>query len=175
MEPINFCTDHRLGDTLSLQLFILRHHLIRRAVVLAAAMLAGVALITVTSGAPVQDSLEDLSQNVGRYLVIFVVGLLAIHAIALVLAWLAWQRRPRPRKIRAIIGAESVTFQKDGFSYGARWADADLLTESRTAFLMKFNQLYMRLPKRGFPGETLVQFRDLARSAVPAGANKLRA
>lgn len=173
MEPIDYRADHRLGDTLALQFFILRHHLMRRALVLAAAMLIGVGLITVTSGAPIQDSLEDLSQNIGRYLAIFIVGLVAIHIIALVLAWLAWQRRPLPREIRATITAEGVTLQKDGFSYGARWADAGLLAESRTAFLMKFNQLYMRLPKRGFPGEIQAQFRALARAAVPAAANKL--
>lgn len=174
MDPIEYRTDHRLGDTLALQLFILRHHLMRRALVLAAAMLIGLGLITVTSGAPIQDSLEDLSQNVGRYLTIFVFGLAAIHVIALVLAWLAWQRRPLPREIRATITAQGVTLQKDGFSYGARWADAGLLAESRTAFLMKFNQLYMRLPKRGFPGQTLAGFRELALAAVPAAANRLR-
>jgi len=53
---------------LALQLFILRHHLMRWALILAAAMLVSVGLITVTSGAPIQDSLEDLSQNIGRYL-----------------------------------------------------------------------------------------------------------
>lgn len=174
MEPINYRTDHRLADTLALQFFILRHHLMRRALVLAAAMLIGVGLITVTTGAPIQDSLEDLSQNVGRYLAIFIVGLAAIHVIALVLAWLAWRRKPLPREIRAIITAEGVTLQKDGFSYGARWVDAGLMAESRTAFLMKFNQLYMRLPKRGFPGETQVQFRDLVQVVVPAAAIKLQ-
>ena len=173
MEPINYRTDHRLGDTLALQLFILRHHLMRRALVLAAAMLIGAGLITLTSGAPIEDSLEDLSQNIGRYVAIFVVGLMAIHIIALVLAWLAWQRRPLPREIRATITADGVSLQKDGFSYGARWRDANLVGESRSAFLMQFNQLYMRLPKRGFPGQTQARFRELALAAVPAAANRL--
>ena len=67
-----------------------------------------------------------------------------------------------------------VTLQKDGFSYGARWADASLVTESRAAYLMKFNQLYMRLPKRGFaPGQDKL-FRDIVTAAVPAAANRLR-
>ena len=64
--------------------------------------------------------------------------------------------------------------QKDGFNYGARWADADLLTEDRAAYLMKFRQLYMRLPKRGFtPGEE-AQFRQMAALAVPKAVNRLR-
>ncbi len=64
--------------------------------------------------------------------------------------------------------------QKDGFSYGARWADANFLTENRGAYLMKFNQLYMRLPRRGFqPGEE-ARFREIAATAVPKIANRLR-
>jgi len=82
MEPIDYHSAHRLGDTLALQLFILRHHLMRRALILAAAMLVSVGLITVTSGAPIQDSLEDLSQiSAGIWRIFF--GLVAIHVSAL--------------------------------------------------------------------------------------------
>jgi hypothetical protein len=174
MGQIDFRTDHRLSDTIALQFFVLRHHLLRRGSVLAVFMLGGLAVATLMNGAPLSDSLVDLEQNAGRYLAIFLVGLLVIHVIALIMAVLAWRRLSKPRQIRATITAESITLQKDGFSYGARWSDANLLGENNAAYLMKFNQLYMRLPKRGFaPGEE-AQFRRLASTAVPAAANRLR-
>ena len=174
MNRIEFCTDHRLGDTLALQLFMLRSHLLRRGLFLAVCLLGAVVVNTLMNGAPLSDSLGDLGQNAGRYVVIVLVGLAVIYAIALVLAVLAWRRRPKPRQIRAVIAADTITLQKDGFSYGARWADANLVTESRAAYLMKFNQLYMRLPKRGFaPGQETL-FRGIVLATIPAAANQLR-
>ena len=65
--------------------------------------------------------------------------------------------------------------QKDGFSYGARWRDANLVTENRAAYLLKFNRLYMRLPKRGFARDDEALFRQIVLVAVPGAANRLRA
>ena len=174
MTQIDFRSDHRLGDTLALQLFMLRHHLLRRGLLLAVFMAGGLAIATVMNGAPLSDSLSDLASNAGRYLAILLVGLVLIHAVTLILAVLAWSRLVKPRQIRATITADGLTMQKDGFSYGARWSDADLLAEGGGAYLLKFNRLYMRLPKRGFaPGED-AQFRALASAAVPAVANRLK-
>jgi hypothetical protein len=106
---------------------------------------------------------------------ILLVGLVIIQLVTLVMAILAWRRLNRPRQIRAAITGDGITMQKDGFSYGARWSDADFLAENASAYLMKFGRLYMRLPKRGFaPGEE-AQFRALASAAIPAAANRLRA
>jgi hypothetical protein len=175
MSPIEFHTDHRLTDTLALQFFMLRHHLMRRGLVLIVLMLGGLAVTTLMNGAPLADSLADLRRNAGLYLAIVIVGLLVIQIISMVMAFLAWQRLSRPREIRASITADGVTLQKDGFSYAARWENADLLAESRAAYLLRFNRLYMRLPRRGFaPGEE-ARFRDTARAAVPATANRLGA
>jgi hypothetical protein len=174
MNRIEFCTDHRLSDTLALQLFMLRSHLLRRALFLAVCLLGAVIVNTLMNGAPLSDSLSDLGQNAGRYVTIVVVGLAVIYAIALLLAVLAWRRRPKPRQVRAIIAPDTITLQKDGFSYAARWADADLVIENRAAFLMKFNQLYMRLPKRGFAAGQESLFREIVSAAVPRAANRLR-
>lgn len=175
VTAIEFRTDHRLSDTIALQFFVLRHHLLRRGLILAVFMAGGLVVATLMNGAPLTDSLSDLAHNAGRYVTIFLVGLAVIHVIALIMAVLAWRRLSKPRQIRATITADGITMQKDGFSYGARWSDANLLIENSAAFLMKFNQLYMRLPKRGFaPGEE-AQFRSIASAAVPAAANRLRA
>jgi len=174
MNQIEYRADHRLGDSLALQFFMLKSHLLRRGLILAGAMLGAVAVTTLMNGAPLSDSLVDLSQNAGRYLALVVVGLAVIYGIAMILAVLAWRRRPRPREIRAVITPDGITLRKDGFSYGARWADASLVTESRGAYLMRFNQLYMRLPKRGFTPEQDGLFREIALVAVPRGANRLR-
>ena len=66
--------------------------------------------------------------------------------------WPCWPGSGGPSRARSSPPStpDGITLQKDGFSYSARWPDADLVAESRAAFLMKFNQLYMRLPKRGF-------------------------
>jgi hypothetical protein len=40
---------------------------------------------------------------------------------------------------------------------------------------MKFNQLYMRLPKRGFAAGQETLFREIVSAAVPSSANRLRA
>lgn len=174
MNGIEFRADHRLRDMLALQFFMLRTHLLRRGLLLAVFMAGGLAIATLMNGAPLSDSLSDLAQNVGRYLVILLVGLVVIHVITLILAVLAWRRQPKPRQIRATITADGITMQKEGFSYGARWADANLLIEDASAYLMKFNRLYLRLPKRGFaPGEERL-FRTLTSAAIPAAANRLR-
>ena len=175
MIQIDFRSDHRLSDTVALQFIVLRHHLLRRGLVLAVFMLGGVVVATLMNGAPLSDSIADLEHNAGRYVMIFLVGLLVIHVIALILALLAWSRLSKPRQIRAAITVDGITMQKDGFSYGARWSDAELLSENNTAYLTKFGRLYMRLPKRGFgPGEE-AQFRALASAAVSHAVNRLRA
>lgn len=174
MNQIEFCADHRLSDTMALQFFMLRNHLLRRGLILVVLMLGGLTITTVMNGAPLADSLADLRRNAGLYLALVLVGLLVIHAVSLLLAFLAWQRLSKPRQIRAIITADSITMRKDGFSYGARWTDADFLAENDAAYLMKFSQLYMRLPKRGFaPGEE-VRFRELVPDSLSRTANRLR-
>jgi len=174
MNQIDFCTDHRLRDTMALQLFMLRNHLLRRSLFLAACFLGAVVVTTLMNGAPLADSLVDLRQNAGRYVILVLVGLALIYTLALLLALLAWRRLTRPRQIRAVITPDSIIMQKDGFSYGARWADANLVTEDRAAYLMKFNRLYMRLPKRGFAPDQDAFFREIVLVGVAGSANRLR-
>src|SRR5258705_7853331 len=118
MNQIEFCTDHRLGDTLALQLFVLRNHLLRRGLVLALLMLGGLTITTVMNGAPLADSLADLKHNPALYLALVLVGLAVIHFVALFLAVLAWGRLSRPRQIPAILAAEGITMHKAGVRYG---------------------------------------------------------
>lgn len=175
MDRIEFRTEHRLSDMMALQFFVLRSHLLRRSLVLAAFMLGGVMVATVMNGAPLSDSLADLGHNAGRYIALVLAGLAIICLSALVMAFLAWRRLSKPRQIRATITADTIALKKDGFDFTARWAEADLLTENHAAYLMKFNQLYMRLPKRGFaPGEE-AQFRGLVSAAIPTAINRLHA
>jgi hypothetical protein len=174
MTQIEFRAEHRLSDTMALQLFMLRHHLLRRGLLLALCLLGAVVVTSVMNGAPLADSVMDVEQNSGRYLALVLVGLAAIYALTLVMAFLAWRRLARPREIRAILTPDGITMQKDGFSYGARWADADLMAENRAAYLMKFNRLYMRLPKRGFTPQEDAFFRQIALVAVRPAANRLR-
>lgn len=169
---IDYCTAHRLSDALALQTFMLVHHLLRRALFFAFCLVIGIVVATSLNGAPLDDVATDLARNLGVYLAIFLVGLVAINLLGLLLAFLSWRRRPRPREIRAVITPDAITIHKDGINYGARWDAADLVTETRTAFLMKFRTLYMRLPKRGFADGDAARFRALA-AAAPVRANRL--
>ncbi len=58
---------------------MLKSHLLRRSLILAGAMLGAVVFTTLMNGAPLSDSLVDLSQNAGRYLALVVVGLVVIY------------------------------------------------------------------------------------------------
>ena len=173
MNKIEFHSDHRLSDMMALQLFMLKNHLLRRSLILAASLMVAVVVTTMMNGAPLSDSVVDMEQNAGRYIMLVLVGFAVIYVMALLLALLAWRRLPRPREIRAVITPEGITLQKDGFSYGAKWADANLLIQSRAAYLMKFNHLYMRLPKRGFAPDQDAFFREIALVAIPRNANRL--
>src|SRR4051812_16008627 len=108
-QAISFRTAHRLSDTLALQLFLLQSHLLRRGLFLAVCLLGAVAVNTLMTGAPLSDALTDLGQNTVRYVVIALAGLAAIYLVALVMAVLAWRRRPRPREIRATIAPDTIT------------------------------------------------------------------
>src|SRR5258708_7659115 len=118
MTQIEFRTDHRLSDTLALQLFVLRNQILRRGLVLIAAMSLGLVIATLSNGAPLSDALADLGNNIGRYLAIVLAGLVLIHIVILTMAVLAWRRLAKPRQIRASLTAEGITMQKDGFNYG---------------------------------------------------------
>src|ERR1700761_3067412 len=122
---IEYRTEHRLTDMLALQLFMLRQHLMRRGLLLGVLMLGGLTVTTLMNGQPLKDSLADLGRNVGLYVALFLAGLVVIHLAALLLAFLAWRRLSRPRVIRAEITAQGINLQKDGFSYNARWRDAN--------------------------------------------------
>jgi len=173
MTQIEFHSDHRLSDMMALQLFMLKNHLLRRSLILAAGLMVAVVVTTMMNGAPLSDSVVDMEQNAGRYIMLVLVGFAVIYLMALLLALLAWRRLPRPREIRAVITPEGITLQKDGFSYGAKWADANLLIQTRAAYLMKFKHHYMRLPKRGFTPEQDAFFREIALVAVSGIANRL--
>jgi len=101
MDKIDFRSDHRLSDTLALQLFVLRNQILRRGLVLIVAMSLGLVIATLSNGAPLSDALADLGNNIGRYLAIALAGLVVIHLVILALAVLAWRRLVKPRQIRA--------------------------------------------------------------------------
>jgi hypothetical protein len=172
MDTIDYRITYRLSDALALQAFVLRQHLVRRGGLLAVFMLAALVITTLMNGAPLSDSLPDLVQNAERYLALFLAGLLLICLVAFTTAALAWRRRSLPREIRCLITPQGLSMRQDGFTYDTKWADADLVTETRGAFLMRFKQLYMRLPKRGFTPDTATVFCKLA-AAAPPSANRL--
>lgn len=84
-------------------------------------------------------------------------------------------RRPfrRPGEIRAYIGDEGIKIiGHQGFSYEANWPNLTWIKESPSAYVMKFNKLFVRLPKRGFVGQQERAFRNLVGIQAPASALK---
>src|SRR5437868_14883224 len=106
MTQIDFRSDHRLSDTLALQLFVLRNQIVRRGLVVIIAMSLGLVIATLSNGAPLSDALADLGSNLGRYVAIALAGLVVIHIVILAMAVLAWRRLAKPRQIRASLTAE---------------------------------------------------------------------
>ena len=141
MNQIEFLTEHRLSDTMALQLFVLQNHLLRRGMVLAVLMLGGLTITTVMNGAPLADSLADLKHNAGLYLILVLVGLVIIYLVALLLAFLAWQRLSKPRQIWATLTAEGLKKTAEAEFAGdllyATWAQS--LDNEEAAALLRLN------------------------------------
>ncbi|MGD0190676.1 MAG: YcxB family protein [Rhizomicrobium sp.] len=86
-------------------------------------------------------------------------------------------RRPfqKSTEIRANIGDEGIKIiGNQGFSYEANWPNLTWITEGRSAYVMKFKKLFVRLPKRGFVDQQEAAFRDLVHTQAPASALKWR-
>lgn len=81
----------------------------------------------------------------------------------------------RPADIRAEIrdtGIKIIGHQ--GFSYEANWPNLTWIIEGSAAYVMRFNKLFVRLPKRGFVGQQEQEFRTLVAVQAPASSLKWR-
>ena len=78
-------------------------------------------------------------------------------------------------EIKADIGEESIKILGDnGFSYEANWPNLTWIKEGASAYVMRFNKLFVRLPKRGFVDQEETAFRSIVRTKAPASALKFR-
>jgi len=78
-------------------------------------------------------------------------------------------------EIKADIDEESIKILGDnGFSYEASWRNLTWIKEGSSAYLMRFNKLFVRLPKRGFVDQQESAFRNLLRTQAPASALKCK-
>jgi hypothetical protein len=78
-------------------------------------------------------------------------------------------------EIRADIGEESIKIiGHHGFSYEANWPNLTWVKEGSSAYVMRFNKLFVRLPKRGFVDQQETAFRSIVRTKAPASALKCK-
>lgn len=81
----------------------------------------------------------------------------------------------RPFEIKADIADKGIKIVgHQGFSYEANWPNLTWIREDPSAYVMRFNKLFVRLPKRGFVGQQETAFRNLVRIQAPARALKLK-
>jgi hypothetical protein len=81
-----------------------------------------------------------------------------------------------PGEIKADIRDDGIKIVgNQGFSYEANWPNLTWIKEGPSAYVMKFNKLFVRLPKRGFVGEQETEFRNLVRTQAPIAALKWKA
>jgi hypothetical protein len=79
----------------------------------------------------------------------------------------------KPPEIKAEIGDAGIKIVgSQGFSYEANWPNLTWIREGSSAYVMRFNKLFVRLPKRGFVGQQETAFRSLVRAQAPASALK---
>ena len=77
-------------------------------------------------------------------------------------------------EIKADIGDNGIRIiGSQGFSYEANWPNLTWIKEGTSAYVMRFNKLFVRLPKRGFAGQQEAALRALVRAHAPAAAVKL--
>jgi len=82
----------------------------------------------------------------------------------------------KPAEIRAEIGDAGIKIiGQQGFSYEANWPNLTWIKEGASAYVMRFNKLFVRLPKRGFVDQQEEMFRNLVAAHAPAPALKWKA
>ena len=106
------------------------------------------------NGAPLSDSLADLEAKM-RAVSDTGGGGIGRHLWSSRCSWRCWPGGACASRARYAPSSRPTASpcRRTAFSYGARWADASLVTENGAAYLMRFNRLYMRLPKRGLAPE----------------------
>lgn len=102
-----------------------------------------------------------------------VFGLLGAFGLGPLIVLVRWMFGKMTKEIRATINAEGVKVIGEGFNLEGPWQHASWVKEGRSAYLLKFKQLLIRLPKRGFEYEQEDIFRRLIRENVLPSANRL--
>jgi hypothetical protein len=158
---IEYRTTGRLSDSLRLQ-FRCSFHLLRYLWLISAISLVVLLSLNIMSlWADPWSILMPLAAGL-------IGGTLAGPAILIV----RWPFR-KPEEIGADIGDEGIrVIGQQGFSYEANWPNLTWIKEGPLAYVMRFNKLFVRLPKRGFVGQQETAFRNLIRTQAPASALK---
>lgn len=76
-------------------------------------------------------------------------------------------------EIKADIGDQGIkVFGQHGFNYEMSWPNLTWIREGSSAYVLRFNKLFLRLPKRGFVGQQESAFREVVRAQAPVSALK---
>jgi hypothetical protein len=74
----------------------------------------------------------------------------------------------KPDEIKADIGDEGIKIiGQQGFNYEASWQNLSWVKDGRSAYVMRFKKLFIRLPKRGFAEGQEAEFCDLIHAHAP--------
>jgi hypothetical protein len=158
---IEYRTPGRLSDSLRLQLRC-SFHLLRYLWIASAVILAMVFSLNAIS----------LWADPWAVMVVMASGLLG-GTLAGPIMLIARRLFRRPAEIRAEIRNEGIKIiGHQGFSYEANWPNLTWIREGSSAYVMRFNKLFVRLPKRGFAGQQEQAFRALVAVQAPTSALK---
>lgn len=96
-----------------------------------------------------------------------------VAAFVLAVLGIRWLRGRLPRALRAKVTDAGVTICGEHFDYNAHWPSATYAAETRAAYLLRFKNLFVRLPKRGFTPSQRASLEILVKRHVPAKGNRL--
>jgi hypothetical protein len=85
-----------------------------------------------------------------------------------------WAMGKMPKEIRADINDGGIKVIGEDFNYEAKWPSLSWVKEGRSAYVLKFKRLFIRLPKRGFTPEQEVGFRRIIHAQESTSANRLK-
>jgi hypothetical protein len=160
---IEYRTQGRLSDSIKLQ-FRCSFHLLRYLWMISAIILVVLLCLNAMS----------LWSDPWAILMPIAAGLVA-GTLAGPIALIVRRLFRKPVEIRANIGDEGIKIiGHQGFSYEANWPNLTWIREGSSAYVMRFNKLLVRLPKRGFVEQQETAFRNLIRAQAPASALKLK-
>jgi hypothetical protein len=172
-EGVTFEIQLTLADYLKLQLWCRRFYLTRSFLIFFVAVLGGITVVGLTSGMSLTGIGRNVLSDWKLYLALVLGGYFVSAIVPFLALTLSWVRNKLPRDMRISIGPDGMKHSARDHDLGFRWTGLQFIMEYEAAYIAKFGQHVVRIPKRDFTAPQLERFADIIRDTVPKAANRL--